>query len=804
MAGRPSRNTALLATILDHLPDALLLIDPAGAVVNANARALEVFKAPGATRPLIGRLVVDVLPNFGPAAERAGKSRHAAPAGARDTQRMTARALDGTTFPVDVFRALVPWAGSPDHLLLVLHEATSAPLESELVRTSQQAQAILRATEEAICGVDLKGKVVLANPAAGRLLATRLGDVAGKELPTLAWHTKLDGTPYPAEETPIGQVLSTGKRISRRREVFWRSDGGPVPVEVSAVPIKDGETTVGAVAAITDVTRSVEEERRRNRLLAILDDEILTALTTLAESDLTDPKAVAGELERIRQIAADAVDYENLMANQVTVATKAGDVARVLETAVASVSALAAERQVTVNLATEAAAVASDPHRLSLALGELLRAAVESSAPGASVALTVATVGEKVRIGVRESKVADASQENPLLRWLRPHRGRQTGPDPDLAFVQVVVERHGGRFLLEPSTTGARGYVVELPSVTVPASPASPAPAEEPPVEVSAVEVSAVEVPVVEALALETPADIPAPSAEILQLRTQANGPAREAGPVGSVIPMPTRSLRSVSAAAETPADAEPEPPAAPLSEDPAVLVWPDAASGLSGALSERGAPAAGVSRVAQVGELNNPGASVLLVDPLAGPVSRKTLGELRAAAGRASLPLVVVAGLTEAALEDSGVVLEPPSLLSALRAPGRSGAARVLVVEQDPALATALGAGLLKKGMQAVYAKNSDEAAMRAAVGPPEMVLLGLDTEAEGNPGILDWLVGTNLLVGTPVLVYTLDGMPPGYVSRLERGASLVGIGARGETDRTDGRLADLLVHIGSLAPRR
>ncbi len=66
-------------------------------------------------------------------------------------------------------------------------------------------------------------------------------------------------------------MLASGKRIARRREVFWRVDGSPVPVEVSTVPIKDGETTVGAVAAITDVTRSVEEERRRHRLLAILD-----------------------------------------------------------------------------------------------------------------------------------------------------------------------------------------------------------------------------------------------------------------------------------------------------------------------------------------------------------------------------------------------------------------------------------------------------------------------------------------------------------------------------------------------------
>jgi hypothetical protein len=92
----------------------------------------------------------------------------------------------------------------------------------------------------------------------------------------------------------------------------------------------------------------------------------------------------------------------------------------------------------------------------------------------------------------------------------------------------------------------------------------------------------------------------------------------------------------------------------------------------------------------------------------------------------------------------------------------------------------------------------------MRAAVGPPELVLLGLDTETHGKPGILDWLVSAKLMLGTPVLVYTLDGMPPGYAARLERGASLVGVGARGESGQTDGRLADLLVHLGSLAPRR
>jgi PAS domain S-box-containing protein len=783
VAGRPSRNTALLATILDHLPDALLLIDPAGTVVNANARALEVFKAPGATRPLIGRVVVDVLPNFGPAPERTAKSRHAAPPSERETQRMIARALDGTTFPVDVFRALVPWAGSQDHLLLVLHDATSAPLESELIRTSQQAQAILRATEEAICGVDLNGKVVLANPAAGRLLGTRLGEVAGRDLQALSFHTRLDGSPVAPAETPVGQVLASGRRVGRRREVFWRADGSPVPVEVSTAPIKDGEKTVGAVAAITDLTRSVEEERRRNRLLAILDGEVVPALAALQESDLSDPKATLAELRRIHDLASDAVDYEHLMANQVSVGTAPGDLTGVLDDAVASVSALAAQRGVSVDVVAERAAVELDRRRLTTAIGELLRAAVESSASGASVALTTVVVGEgadaKVRIGVRETRVADTSQENPLLRWLRPRPGRQSGPDPDLAYVQVVVERHGGRFLLEPTSSGARSYVVELPSVEAPAETA--------------------------------PADAPAESgAAIVTLRSQVAAAARESGTGGSVIPMPTRSLRAVEAAAAEAAAAEattapaPAGPPTTLAGEAAVLVWPDAAAGLAAALNERGAPAAGVSRIQQVNELNAPEARVLLIDPLAGPVGRKTLGDLRAAAGKASLPLVVVAGLTEAPLEDAGAVLEPPALLGSLRPPGATGDARVLVVESDPALATALGAGLLKRGMQAVYARNSEEAVIRAALGAPDLVMLGLDTEPDGRPGILDWLVSAKLLLPTPVLVYTLEGMPPGYASRLERGASLVGVGARAESAQADARLADLLVHLGSLAPRR
>ena len=58
MSSRPSRGAARLAAILDALPDALLLVNCNGTVVNANTIALETFEAPGTA--LVGRGLLDL------------------------------------------------------------------------------------------------------------------------------------------------------------------------------------------------------------------------------------------------------------------------------------------------------------------------------------------------------------------------------------------------------------------------------------------------------------------------------------------------------------------------------------------------------------------------------------------------------------------------------------------------------------------------------------------------------------------------------------------------------------------------
>ena len=64
MSSRPTRGTARLAAILDALPDALLLVNSNGTVVDANAAAVRSLQTPGTS--LVGMGVLDLLPEFDP------------------------------------------------------------------------------------------------------------------------------------------------------------------------------------------------------------------------------------------------------------------------------------------------------------------------------------------------------------------------------------------------------------------------------------------------------------------------------------------------------------------------------------------------------------------------------------------------------------------------------------------------------------------------------------------------------------------------------------------------------------------
>ncbi|MFF4566886.1 PAS domain-containing protein [Streptomyces sp. NPDC001435] len=262
MSSRPSRGAARLAAILDALPDALVLVNANGTVVNANTIALEAFETPGTA--LVGRGLLDLLPQFDskliPGSMR--RPDHMDPRGRTKPTRMIARRTDGTEFPVEVTSANLEngqqaydgYGYTGDELLMLVVRDLSGTVdtEAELARSQRQTEMILRAASEGVVGTDTDGRIVLVNPAAAQILGYRAGELGGKELHTLVLHSRADGSPFPYEESPLADTLRSGRKHRVRGQVLYAKSGDKVSVDLTTAPVRDGDQLVGAVMTFTD------------------------------------------------------------------------------------------------------------------------------------------------------------------------------------------------------------------------------------------------------------------------------------------------------------------------------------------------------------------------------------------------------------------------------------------------------------------------------------------------------------------------------------------------------------------------
>ncbi|MFD5079753.1 PAS domain-containing protein [Streptomyces sp. NPDC058371] len=299
MSSRPSRGAARLAAILDALPDALVLVNANGTVVNANTIALEAFEAPGTA--LVGRGLLDLLPQFDsrliPGSMRRPESMDQS--GRTKPTRMVARRTDGTEFPVEVTSANLEnpqqaydgYGYTGDELLMLVVRDLSGTVdtEAELARSQRQTEMILRAASEGVVGTDTDGRVVLVNPAAAQILGYRASDLGGQALHALILHSRADGEPFAYEESPLADTLRSGRKHRVRGQVVWSKAGDKVSVDLTTAPVRDGDQLVGAVMTFTDrrpydslaEEKDTEAARHAEELSRIADEH-------------------AGELERLR------------------------------------------------------------------------------------------------------------------------------------------------------------------------------------------------------------------------------------------------------------------------------------------------------------------------------------------------------------------------------------------------------------------------------------------------------------------------------------------------------------------------
>ncbi|MFD9532472.1 PAS domain-containing protein [Streptomyces sp. NPDC060010] len=496
MSSRPSRGAARLAAILDALPDALLLVNANGTVVNANSIALEIMESPGTG--LVGRGVLDLLPEFDSKLIPGSMRRPGDDEGGRARpKRMTARRTDGSEFPVEVtsahldgrdaYREPAPSYTGDELLMLVVRDLSeTVDTEAELARSQRQTEMILRAAAEGVVGTDTDGRVVLVNPAAAQILGYRATDLGNRELHGLIQHSRADGSPFPFEESPLADTLRSGRKHRVRGQVLWNKSGQPVSVDLTTSPVRDGELLVGAVMTFTDRRPYDALAARNAQLMALLDDslrgplaELRRELATLAADDAGQlwPEAnqllhhLAAGYSRMTTLVDNVLGFQRLDAGSDKLDKKKVLINTVVAAGVdGAVELIGPGRaQFAVHAPTIEAEV--DGERVAAALAHLIADVAGVDATGktaqgsgyadSTIVVAAAQRGDVVRIEVRG-----------------PYEGGNPVHEP---IVRGIVAAHGG-VLQTVEVPGAPGgaYVLEFPLGAGAGTVTLPEPAKEP------------------------------------------------------------------------------------------------------------------------------------------------------------------------------------------------------------------------------------------------------------------------------------------------------------------------------------
>jgi PAS domain S-box-containing protein len=352
-----------------------------------------------------------------------------------------------------------------------------------LDRAGRNNEALLNAAGDGICGLSVDGSVTFANPAALRATGRSIDELRDCDLHATIQHSRPDGSPYAARDSPILASLRDGAVHRCDHDVFWRGDGTCFAVEYTSTPLLEHGAITGAVVIFKDISGRREVERVKDELTAVVSHELRTPLASIRGSlgllqsgALSASPAKAQRMidiavqntDRVVRLINDILDVDHLNSGSITLDERSCDAAQLVQHAAAGLATMADAVNVTLVTRTQPLTIVADADRIVQTLTNLIANAIKFSEPGMIVA-----VGVRSRRGDILFEVSDEGPGVPpdkletifeRFEQVDASDSRQKGGSGlGLTICRAIVELHGGRIWAESPARSGASFFFTLP-----------------------------------------------------------------------------------------------------------------------------------------------------------------------------------------------------------------------------------------------------------------------------------------------------------------------------------------------------
>ncbi len=375
-------------------------------------------------------------------------------------------------------------AFSEDNIKLmytIANQASDAMERLQAVITAEKSkmESMVESMIEGVIMVDVRGKIVVFNPQARRMLGFGLDEVVspyrlGEKIKTIG----LDK----AQTVCWNEAkLVTKEILVPPKDLFLRCD---------ITPVKDArDEIIGIVTMLTDITKAKEVDKMKSEFVSTVSHELRTPLVGIGGVINNILLGVAGQIsdkvktylqmanediKRLDRLISDLLDYSRIERGKIKLNNEKIDICTLAEGAVRTLTPKIEEKSVNVSVDYPPSPIycCADGDKITQVFINLIYNAIKFTPKGGDIRITMALGDEKkmAEVTVADTGIGIAQENIPKLfhRFVQINRkdGAGTkGTGLGLAICKGIVEAHKGNILVESESHKGSKFIFTLPCV---------------------------------------------------------------------------------------------------------------------------------------------------------------------------------------------------------------------------------------------------------------------------------------------------------------------------------------------------